>query len=133
MQNKRIFKLTNEQVRQRALEFLLSAPDDWVVTIAEPSRSLDQNAAQWPILQEISKQVEWPVNGEMCLMTPEEWKDVLTCGFTKEAPRLAQSIDKRGVVMIGHKTRQFSKARFSEWLDYLNWFCAEKMVKLRGY
>ena len=130
---KNVFRLINQDVRKRAIEFVLSAPDGWVVLISEPKRNLEQNAAQWPVLRDISHQLEWNVNGELRLMQPEEWKDVLTCGFTGESPSLAESVDQRGVVMIGHRTKEFSKKRFGEWLEYLHWFCAEKMIKLRGY
>lgn len=83
-------------------------------------RTLDQNAAQWPILEAWSKQKIWVVNGSKTRMSAEEWKDVLTAAFEGEtSPRLAMGLNG-GVVMLGRRTSKYNKARFSEWLDWLN-------------
>ena len=82
-------------------------------------RTLDQNAAQWPILEAWSKQKIWVVNGSKTRMSAEEWKDVLTSAFEGEtAPRLAMGL-YGGVVMLGRRTSKYNKARFAEWLDWL--------------
>ena len=105
------------------------APEGWRVTVQEPTRSLDQNAAQWPILEAFSQQLTWPVNGAMVRMDPEEWKDVLTAAFKGETTRLAMGLDG-GVVMLGQRTSKFSKARFSDWLEFLNATAAARGVEL---
>ena len=100
-----------------------------VVTVAEPSRNLDQNSAQWPILQAFTDQLEWPVNGAMVTMQPEEWKDVLTAAFRRETVRVAMGLDG-GMVMLGQRTSKFSKREFSDWLEFLNATAAIRGVKL---
>ena len=83
------------------------------------NRTLDQNAAQWPILEAWSKQKIWVVNGSKTRMSAEEWKDVLTSAFDGEnSPGLAMG-DYGGVVMLGRRTSKYNKARFAEWLDWL--------------
>lgn len=85
----------------------------------ERRRNAAQNSAMWPILQAWSDQKEWPVNGVMTRLTPEEFKDLLTAAFEGEtAPRLAQGLNG-GVVMLGRRTSRYGKKRFSEWLDWL--------------
>lgn len=116
--------------RRNAIQAVQEAPQGYIVTIREPGRTLDQNAAQWPILQAFSDQLLWPVNGQMVQMYPEEWKDVLTAGFRQEMPRLAQSLDGRGVVMLGQRTSRFGKGEFSQWLDFLNATAAHRGVEL---
>ena len=82
-------------------------------------RTLDQNAAQWPILEAWAQQKIWVVNGAKTRMSAEEWKDVLTAAFEGEtSPRLAMGLNG-GVVMLGKRTSKYTKARFSEWLDLL--------------
>ena len=82
-------------------------------------RTLDQNAAQWPILEAWSRQKMWFINGSKTRMSAEEWKDVLTSAFEGEtAPRLAMGL-YGGVVMLGRRTSKYNKARFAEWLDWL--------------
>jgi hypothetical protein len=86
----------------------------------EPKRSLDANAAQWPILEAWSKQKQWPVNGYMTTLTSEEWKDILTATFEGETtPRLSPGLNG-GMVMLGRRTSKYGKKKFSEWLDWLN-------------
>jgi hypothetical protein len=83
------------------------------------NRTLDQNAAQWPILEAWSRQKMWFINGAKTRMSAEEWKDVLTAAFEGEtSPRLAMGLNG-GVVMLGRRTSKYNKARFSEWLDWL--------------
>ena len=105
------------------------APAGFVVTIAAPTRTGEQNAAQWPILQAFAEQLQWPVNGKMVYMSDEEWKDVLTCAFRGEQVRLAMGLDG-GVVMLGQRTSKFPKGKFSEWLDFLNATAIERGVDL---
>lgn len=124
---KRVFRLADKFVRQRAIEAVQEAPADYVVEIKERNRSLDQNAAQWPILEAFSRQLVWPVNGQMTTMSPEEWKDVLTAAFRNETSRLAMGLNG-GVVMLGMRTREMSKKQFSEWLDFLHHVAADREV-----
>ena len=98
--------------------------------IAKPlTRTIDQNAAQWPYLDAFSKQLKWPVNGGMVDMTPEEWKDVLTAAFNRDTVRVAMGLDG-GVVMLGMRTSEMTKPVFSEWLEFLKATAAIKGVKV---
>ena len=115
--------------RERALEAVRTAPDGFAVTVAERTRSLDQNAAQWPILQAFSDQLVWPVNGKMETLTPEEWKDLLTAAFKRETVRVAMGLDG-GMVMLGARTSKFGKKEFSDWLEFLHATAADRGVDL---
>lgn len=123
------FKLTHLSAKQIASRAVLNAPHGLEVVIREPKRSVDQNAAQWPILQAFADQLEWPVNGRMTKLTPDEFKDILTAAFRKEAARLAMGLDG-GVVMLGSRTSKFTKAQFSEYLEFLNFVAADRGVNL---
>lgn len=122
--NKQYFVLVHGAARMGAKQAIDNAPDGYVVEISEPNRTKDQNACQWPILMEFARQKQWPINGQLCWMTAEEWKDVLTAAFRNEHVRLAQGIDG-GVVMLGQRTSKFSKKEFSDWIEYLH-YCAAK-------
>lgn len=83
-------------------------------------RTEAQNAAQWPILNAWAEQKPWPVNGVMCKLGPDEYKDILTAAFEGEtSPRIAAGLND-GVVMLGRRTGRYGKKRFGEWLDWLN-------------
>jgi len=126
---KKVFVLVHQEARNRAAQALKEAPDGYAVTISEPTRNLDQNAAQWPILQAFADQLQWPINGRMEWMTPDDWKDVLTCAFKQETVRVAMGMDG-GMVMIGQRTSKFSKAQFGNWLEFLNATAVDRDVRL---
>lgn len=125
--DKRTFILAHDLARATAIQCVMDAPDGYVVVVQERNRTLDQNAAQWPILQAFARQLQWPVNGRMVAMTEAEWKDVLTAAFRNETARLAMGLDG-GVVMLGHRTREFGKKEFSEWLEFLHATAADRGV-----
>lgn len=114
--------------RGLALQALQHAPDGMAVTIQPPNRTLEQNAVQWPILHDIARDFKWLVNGKYKHMSPEEWKNLLTAAFRKENALVAQSWDGEGICLIGHKTREFGKKEFSEWLEFLQ--AAHEQLKI---
>lgn len=127
--DKRIIILSHPVARQNAVQAVQTAPDGYKVIVSESSRSLDQNAAQWPILEAFSQQLDWPVNGERVKLPPEDWKDILTAAFQKELVRIAQGLDG-GMVMLGMRTSKMGKKTFSEYLEFLNATAAMRGVTL---
>lgn len=127
MPEQRLYRLVHPEARRRAADECMSAPDGWIVKISEPTRSLEQNSAQWPILQAFSEQLQWPVNGVMSRMSDGEWKDILTAAFRQEQPRIAAGLDG-GLVMLGFRTREFGKREFSDWLEFLHATAAARGV-----
>jgi hypothetical protein len=95
--------------------------------VAEPTRNLEQNAAQWPILDAIARSKQLCINGEMVWATPEDWKDTLTA-VHKADMRVAMFQGR--VILLGQRTSKFSKPAFSEWLDFLNAIAVELGVEL---
>lgn len=119
---RRTFHLVHEKARQRAQEYLQTAPDGYVVTIHEPTRNLEQNAALWAALSDISRQVEW--YGQR--LTPDEWKDVFTASLKRQ--KVVPGLDG-GFVVCGLSTSKMGKSEFSQLLDLAYAFGAEKEVK----
>lgn len=124
---KKVWKLTGEVAKKAACREVLSAPEGHVVTLAEPTRSLDANAAMWPILQAFADQLDWPINGQMTKIDPDSWKDILTAAFRNEQPKVAMGLNG-GMVLLGQRTSRFSKREFSEWLEFLHMVAAERGV-----
>lgn len=127
MSDKRVFILAHDVARHNAIEAVKAAPAGYAVTVREVNRTLEQNAAQWPILEAFSQQLQWPVNGQMVQLEAEEWKDILTAAFHQETARLAMGLNG-GVVMLGQRTSQFGKKRFSEWMEFLHAVAADRGV-----
>ena len=114
-----IFRFVHNEARRRAAEYCMTSPDGTIAEFKDASRTLEQNAAQWPYLLGFSQQMEWPVDGVMCKLSDEEWKDILTAAFEGETtPRIAKGFDG-GVVMLGRRTSKYGKKKFSLWMEWL--------------
>ena len=127
---KRVYIMAHAEARKRAMQAVQDAPEGYAITVGEPNRNLNQNAAQWPILQAFADQMQWPVNGRMVWLTADEWKDILTAAFERETVRVAMGLDG-GMVMLGSRTSEFSKKRFGEWLEFLHATAADREIDLR--
>lgn len=93
-----------------------------VVEIKDPTRNLEQNALLWPLLNAVSKQVDW--YGQK--LTAWEWKDVFSAAHKKQ--KAVPGIDG-GFVVCGQSTSKMSKKDFSELIEIIMAFGAEHNVK----
>lgn len=110
--------------RDNAKMMIDCVPDGYVVSIKEGTRSLEQNAMLWAVLNDISKQVEW--YGQS--LTDYEWKDVLTAALKKE--KVVPGING-GFVVLGQRTSKMSKKEFTELLEIAYAFGAQQGVKFK--
>lgn len=124
MSDKRIYRLVHNEARRRAAQDAMTAPEGWVVTVSEPTRTLDQNALMWPLLDDLSKQVEWYGHW----LTADEWKDVLTAALRKE--KVVPGING-GFVVLGQRTSKMGKKEFSELIELIYAFGAQQGVRFR--
>lgn len=124
--------IRDADIRARAAEFVAGLPVDGdsfevVVQPFEESRNLEQNAKLWAMLADISGQVEWPVNGQMQLMSKEDWKDVMTSGL-EQGQRVAQGVEG-GFVMLGSHTSRMSKKRMAQLIELIQFFGDSRGVR----
>ena len=89
-------------------------------------RTLDQNAKLWALLTDISKQLKWPVDGELQYLTPEDWKVITTAGL-KRHQRIAMGMDG-GFVMLGASTSKMKKEEMIELIELIMAFGAEHEI-----
>lgn len=128
---KRTFLYDPENPRRgQVLDFLCSevrrAGIRLAIAVSEPKRNLESNAAMWAALTEIARQVQWPVDGKMQYLSPEDWKDILTAGLRREQ-RVAQGIEG-GFVMLGSRTSRMSQREMGELIELIHAFGAEHGV-----
>lgn len=124
------FVLAHDVARERALQAVQAAPTGFSVRVAEPTRSVEQNAALWPLLDAFSVQKQWPVNGALMTLSAEEWKDLLSASFAQEQMRMAPLVGGPGMVMLGLRTSNMGKKRFSEFLEFIHSAAVELGVDL---
>jgi hypothetical protein len=118
---KQTFNLVHPLARKRAMAAVADAPEGFCVTVAEPTRSLEQNSLLWPLLDALSKQINW--HGQR--LSSEEWKDVLSASLKRQ--RVVPGIDG-GFVVLGQRTSQMGKREFSELLELVYAFGAQQGV-----
>jgi hypothetical protein len=114
--------LVHPTARQLASKACINAPDGYVVEIKPRTRSLDQNAKMWAMLDDVSRQVEW--YGQR--LTSDEWKDVLTAALKKQ--KAVPGIDG-GFVVIGARTRNMTIREMSDLVELMYAFGAERDVR----
>ena len=111
---------------------VLQSGKRFLLTIKLETRTQAQNRLMWPILTQFSSQLEWPVDGRMVKMTPDDWKDVLSAAFKGESVRLAMGLNG-GVVLLGQRTSKFTKKEFAEWIEFLYATAADRDVRLPAW
>lgn len=140
MSERLTLRLLNRQqawsaIKSQVFPFLaqvLQGGHAYLLTLHAEDRTAAQNRLMWPILTAFSQQLLWPVNGRMERLAPDEWKDLLTAAFRGESVRLAMGLSG-GVVMLGARTSKFSKAEFSEWIEFLYATAADREVVLPAW
>lgn len=123
---KQTYIMAHDMARQRAVQAVKEAPEGYAVTVSEPSRTLDQNAAQWPYLAGFAAQKELCINGVMQKVTDDDWKDVLT-GVWNGETRMAAFDGK--VIMLPRRTSKMGKKVFSDWMEFLVAMAAQSGVE----
>ena len=119
---KAIFRLVHPEARRRAAQACQDSPDGFVVTIAEPTRSLEQNSRLWAMLNDIARQVDW--YGKR--LSAEDWKHVFSSSLRKlEA---VPNLDGTGFVALGLSTSKMSKRELGDLMMLIEAFGAEKGV-----
>jgi hypothetical protein len=119
---KRTFILAHDEARRNAAQAVQAAPQGYCVTISEQTRTLEQNSLLWPLLGCLSKQLQW----HGAKLSPDDWKDLLTASLTKQ--RSAPAIDGGGFVVFGERTSNYTKSMFSQLIELIYAFGAERGV-----
>ena len=120
---KRVLHLVHAQARQRAVEAVQEAPDGFTVTVSEPSRNLEQNACLWAMLTDVAEQVDW--YGKR--LSAEDWKNVFSASLRKL--QVVPNLDGTGFVALGLSTSRLSKREFSDLIELISAFGAERGVE----
>jgi hypothetical protein len=110
------------QSRGRALEAVRTAPDGHSVTVAEATRSLEQNSRLWALLGDVSRQVDW--YGKK--LSPEDWKHVFSSSLRKLD--VVPNLDGTGFVALGLSTSKMTKGELSDLMTLIEAFGAERDV-----
>ena len=126
MSDKAVFQVTSvnvsamiQQVSAMINKGLFKGPVE--VILQRPARSLSQNGKMWPMLTDVSKQVNW--YGEK--LDNEDWKDVFMSSLNKQ--RAVPGIDG-GFVGLSKRTSKLDKEGFAQLIEVIYAFGSEQNV-----
>lgn len=128
---KRLFVLqpSPHPARRNAMQAVADAPDGYSVTIAEPTRNLDQNAKFHALCTDLARSsLTWAGKRR----TADQWKVLLVSGHataTKEGAEMVPGIEGE-FVNIRESTALMSVRRSSSLIEYTLAFCAANGVPL---
>jgi hypothetical protein len=114
--------VTNLFDRRKAADWCMKAPSGTRIEFKATRRSLDQNSRMWACLTQIAQEVEW--YGQK--LTADDWKDVFTAALRKA--RVVPGLDAGTFVPLGMRSSDLSKQEFSDLLELINAFAAERGV-----
>ena len=123
MSDRRIYFLVHDTARKLAAAQVMLAPDGFVVEIKPTTRSLEQNARLWSMLNEIAAQVEW--YGRK--LDSESWKHIFSSSLRKMD--VVPNLDGTGFVALGLSTSKMSKRELSDLMELISAFAVEHNVK----
>lgn len=121
--SKLTFRLVHPSARERAAQAVKSAPDGYVVTIQEETRSSAQNRRLWASLTDISNQIEW--YGRK--LSAESWKHIFSSALKKQD--VVPGIDGQSFVVLGVSTSKMTKKEMSDLMELVAAFGSERGVK----
>lgn len=122
MSDKKLFGLLNIDIRRRAANAVMSAPDGYMVKIAPPTRNLEQNAKLHAIFSDAAKHRLYA--GQK--LTAEQWKVLFISGHAIATGLGAQMVPglENEFVNIRESSASMSVARMSSLIEYANAYLA---------
>jgi hypothetical protein len=132
---KRTFILSKDTY-QKSLAYAMSVIDQMLgdskvvaldVYEIEPTRTIEQNDKLHAMLGDISKQMNWQVDGQSVKLSIEEWKYIFTASLVKHT-RVAKGLDG-GYVILGTSTRKMSVKAMSDLIELMYAFGAENNIQ----
>lgn len=120
-----VVTLGNQWSRDRAKLIVQQAPVGYVMRIAEPRRTNEQNDKMWAMLTDAS--MSKPL-GRM--HTPDDWKAIFmnACGWECQ---FLPGLDGRPFPQ-GFRSSSLTKSQMSALIEYMNAFGAEHGVRWSG-
>lgn len=110
--------LANDQFRQRAVNWIMSAPKDTRVELKGPKRTLPQNDRMWAMLTDLSVQLPW----HGLKLTPDDWKLVMLDALKRansERLRLVPNTDGTGFVNLSTSSSDLDKGEMADLIELM--------------
>jgi hypothetical protein len=111
MTDRQIVILHTAQQREFGKRLIDAAPEGYVMTLAEMTRTLEQNSKLWPMLADVRR-----AKPDGRQHTDETWKSLFMHSLGHQQ-LFERALDDRGVVPLGFRTSQLGKRAFSDLIE----------------
>jgi hypothetical protein len=115
--------LASPFARDKALRLVGGAPEGWVVSLAEPRRTVSQNDKMWALLTDISL-----AKPQGRFHTPEIWKDIFLDSIGIKADWVP-SLDGSTAVNTARRSSKLTKAQMSDLIESIYAYGSEHGVR----
>lgn len=119
--------LASDLFRQRAVNWIMSAPLGTRVEFKGPKRTLPQNDRMWAMLTDLATQLPW----HGLRLTADDWKLVMLDALkraTSEQLRLVPNTDGTGFVNLSTSSSDLDKSEMSDLIELMFEFGARHGV-----
>ena len=123
MADKRLIRLVGPPQREFAKRHVDDAPDGWIVQIGAPTRTLEQNAKLWPMLEDLRRQLP-----EMATYSTEDIKFRFLNALGVEM-RFLPALEGEGLFPVGLRSSTLTKDQFSGLIELLYAYGAKHGVR----
>ena len=124
MIDKRLFRLTSNEVRQRAIDAIWGAPDGAQVVLSEPTRNAGQSSLFHALCTDLAKSsIQW--DGKR--RSAQAWKSLMISAHaiaTQEGAEVVRGIEGE-LVNIRESSALMSKKRATSLIEYVTCFIAQ--------
>lgn len=114
--------LNSRFARERACALVHKAPEGYVASVAEPTRTLDQNNKLWAMLTDVSAAM--PLGRRH---TPDDWKCIFmhACGWEVQ---FIEGLDGRPFPQ-GFRSSKLTKSQMGDLINFIQAFGDEHNVR----
>lgn len=106
--SKQTFVMAHRRARDNALRAVANAPAGYVVTVAEPKRSTEQNSKLWAMLTDVAR-----AKPEGRNWTPETWKAAFM-HFLGHQVMFAEGLEGSGPFPLGFRSSRLSVKQMAD-------------------
>lgn len=125
--SRRLFVISDENIRKRAFQFLASLPLGYRVLFQEQKRSTIQSDKMWAMLGDIEDQKLW--HGQK--LSDEDWKLLFMAGLNQEL-RIVPNLNGNGFVNLGRSSSKLSVREMMDLITLIQAWGDQNGVKFGG-
>ena len=117
------------QSRQRAIRAVQEAPEGYIVSVGEPTRSSAENNLLHALIDDISRKLEWAGKKR----EPETWKRLLVAAWCRvhgESVEILPALDGHGVDIVPARTSKLTRKECADLIEFVMAWAIDQGVEI---